>query len=110
MPPPSIVSPTGRKSDFLVSLVLADAAEGKRYREVLIDLSARLDGAFQFWEIVVAVPETNPEASANFASTLRGLKNVRILRISTGNFYRRRLGRGLISSDPEPCCGEVDSG
>lgn len=91
MPPPSIVSPTGRKSDFLVSLVLADAAEGERYREVLIDLSARLDGAFQFWEIVVAVPETNPEASANFASTLRGLKNVRILRISTGNFYRRRL-------------------
>ncbi|WP_322996502.1 hypothetical protein [Castellaniella sp.] len=80
------------RQDFLISIVLADAADGTRYRDVLRHLVPRLDAAFQFWEVVVAIPEASREETAVFTHALKGLTNLRILRLSAaGSFYRRRL-------------------
>jgi hypothetical protein len=80
------------ESDFLVSIVLADAAEVAPYREVLLPLSQRLASAFQFWEIVIAIPEAGEIETSAFVSALKGIPNLRILQVSeAGSFYRRRL-------------------
>lgn len=80
------------RPDYLVSVVLADAADATRYREVLQPLSERLEQAFQFWEVVIAIPEAGVDETSNLSAALRGIPNIRILRLSAaGNFYRRRL-------------------
>ncbi len=80
------------RQDFLISVVLADHAEGARYRDALCTLVQRLEDAFQFWEVVIAIPETGAEETSVFKASLKGIPNLRILRLSAaGSFYRRRL-------------------
>ncbi|TKT82504.1 hypothetical protein [Aquamicrobium sp. LC103] len=85
--PPSEAAP-----DFLVSVVLAGDVDGAHYREILQELARRLGRAFQFWEILLAVPEAGAEETSTLVASLKGIANLRILRVSAaGSFYRRRL-------------------
>lgn len=77
---------------FLLSIVLADEDTATRYREVLLPLTHFLEGNFQFWEVVIAISETDERKAQEFRSSLQGIENIRILRVNgTATFYRRRL-------------------